>query len=107
MMHEMGEKRRRFTKEFKEEAVKLSERGDKTIRQVAADLGIHEKELHRWRREYRQARANGTRFAPGNGQARDEELEQLKREVATLRMERDLLKKAAAYFAQATASHPR
>jgi transposase-like protein len=47
MFTEMGEQRRRFTREFKEEAVKLSERGDLTIRQVAADLDMHEKALHR------------------------------------------------------------
>jgi transposase len=105
MFAEMGEKRRRFTKEFKEEAVKLSARGDLTIRQVAADLGIHEKALHRWRREYRQSHQTGKRFAPGNGHARDAvsaELARLKKENELLRQERDILKKAAAYFAQHT-----
>jgi transposase len=102
MFAEMGEKRRRFTKEFKEEAVKLSERGDLTIRQVGADLGIHEKALHRWRRENRQSHKAGKRFAPGNGHARDVELERLKKENELLRQERDILKKAAAYFAQHT-----
>ncbi len=104
MFAEMGEKRRRFTREFKEEAVKLSERSGTTIRQVAADLGIHEKALHRWRREYRQSHKTGMRFAPGNGHARthDAELERLKKENDLLRQERDILKKAAAYFAQHT-----
>ena len=99
MSTEMGETRRRFTKEFKDEAVKLSERGDKTIRQVAVDLGIHEKELHRWRRERRQAQVTGTRFAPGNGRVRDEELERLRKENQHLRMERAVLKKALGYLA--------
>jgi transposase len=99
MFTEMGEKRRRFTREFKAEAVKLSERGDKTIRQVAIDLGIHEKELHRWRREWRQAQRLGTQFAPGNGRARDEELERLGKENQQLRLERDVLKKALGYLA--------
>lgn len=99
MSTEMSEKRQRFTREFKVEAVKLSERGDKTIRQVAADLGIHEKELHRWRREYRQAHRQGTTFAPGNGRARDEELERLRKENQQLRMEREVLKKALGYLA--------
>jgi transposase len=102
MSAEMGEKRRRFTREFKEEAVKLSERSGTTIRQVAADLGIHEKALHRWRREYRHSHKTGVRFAPGNGHARDAELERLKKENELLRQERDILKKAAAYFAQHT-----
>jgi transposase len=99
MSNEMSEKRRRFTREFKDGAVKLSERGDKTIRQVAADLGIHEKELHRWRREHRQADRQGTSFAPGNGRARDEELERLRKENQQLRLERDVLKKALGYLA--------
>jgi len=101
----MGEKRRRFTKEFKDEAVKLSERGDVSIRQVAADLGIHEKELHRWRRERRHAQATNTRFAPGNGRARDEELERLRKENQQLRLEREVLKKALGYLAPVSRSN--
>ncbi len=89
--------RRQFTREFKEEAVRLSERGDQTVRQVAADLGIREKLLHRWRSEVRASRQDGTRFAPGHGRARDEELEQLRQENQRLRLERDILKKAMAY----------
>jgi transposase len=99
MSTEMSEKRRRFTSEFKAEAVKLSERGDKAIRQVAADLGIHEKELHRWRRENRQSQKAGTTFAPGNGRSRDEELAQLRKENQQLRLEREVLKKALGYLA--------
>lgn len=64
MGHEMGETRRRFTREFKEDAVRLSERGDKPICQLAADLGIHEKVLYRWRRELRECRTDGRRLAP-------------------------------------------
>jgi transposase len=94
----MSEARRRFTREFKEEAVRLSERGDKTVRQVAIDLGIPEKMLHRWRTELRASRKNGTRFASGNGRARDEELEKLRKETQQLRLERDILKKAMAFL---------
>jgi transposase len=94
----MSQTRRRFTCEFKEEAVRLSERTDLTVRQVAADLGIPEKLLHRWRSESRASRKNGTRFAPGHGRARDEELEQLRKENQQLRLERDVLKKAMAFF---------
>ncbi len=94
----MSRVRRRFTREFKDEAVRLSERGDQTVRQVAEDLGIPEKDLHRWRAERRVSRRNGTRFAPGPGRARDEELAQLRRENQQLRLERDILKKAMAFF---------
>jgi transposase len=94
----MSQTRRRYTSEFKEEAVRLSERGDKTVRQVAEDLGIPEKMLHRWRSELRASRKHGTRFAPSNGHARDEELEKLKKENQQLRLERDVLKKAMAFL---------
>ena len=104
MSSAMGETRRRFTQEFKEEAVKLSERGDLSIRQVAANLGIHEKALHRWRREKREAHQAGTRFAPGNGRARDEELERLRKENQQLRIEREVLKKALGYLAPVSRS---
>lgn len=98
MRSEMSQTRRRFTREFKEEAVRLSQRGDKTVRQVAADLGIPEKALHRWRRQWRASVQADTRFAPGHGHPRDEELAQLRRENQQLRLERDILKKAMAFF---------
>jgi transposase len=100
MANEMSQTRRRYTREFKEEAVLLSERSDMTVRQAAKDLGIPEKRLHIWRTEIRESRKNGTRFAPGNGRARDEELGRLKRENQQLRLERDTLrvKKAMAYL---------
>ena len=76
----MSRVRRRFTREFKDEAVRLSERGDKTVRPVAKDLGIPEKDLHGWQAEQCASRQNATRFAPGPGWARNEELAQLRRE---------------------------
>jgi transposase len=88
----MSQTRRQYTREFKDEAVRLSERGDKTVRQTAQDLGIPEKMLHRWRSEKRASQHTGTHFAPGHGQARDEELERLKKENQQLRLERDALR---------------
>ena len=78
MRSEMSQTRRQFTREFKEEAVRLSERGDMPVTQVARDLGIRAKMLYRWRQEARASQEAGVRFAPGHGQARDEELERLK-----------------------------
>ena len=98
MTEEMSQTKRRFTKEFKEEAVRLSEQSDLPIRQVAANLGLHEKVLHRWRREMDPSRRSKTRFAPGKGNVRDEELERLKKENQQLRMEREILKKAMGFF---------
>lgn len=97
MAKKMSQTKRRYTREFKEEAVRLSQRGDKTVRQVAEDLGIQEKILHRWRSEWRAGQQEGTRFAPGHGHARDEELERLRKENQQLRLERDVLKKALAF----------
>jgi transposase len=90
---------RKFSKEYKENAVRLTLESDKSVRQVAEDLGIPEKLLSRWRSE--QARA-GTEAFRGHGRrtAAEEELSQLRRKVAELTMERDILKKAAAWFAK-------
>ena len=91
--------RRRFTREFKLEAVKLvSERGV-AMSQAARDLDIHENVLRKWVRELK---ADPEYAFPGQGQMKPEqaEIERLKKEVAKLKMERDILKKAAAYFAK-------
>ncbi len=98
MSNGMSQPRRRYTREFKDEAVRLSERGDQTVRQTAEDLGISEKRLHRWRSVKRASLRQGTRFAPGPGHARDEELAQLRKENQQLRLERDILKKAMAFL---------
>jgi transposase len=91
--------RRRFSREFKVEAVKLvCERGVPAS-QAARDLGIHVNVLRTWVREHR---ADPAYAFPGEGQQKAEaaEVTRLKREVARLKMERDILKKAAAYFAK-------
>jgi len=94
-----GLPRRRFTKQFKLDAVRLSEREDMSISQAAADLGVPLKMLYRWRHEFRTFADEAFR---GNGKRTTEqaELERLRRENQTLRMERDILKKAAAWFAK-------
>jgi transposase len=91
--------RRKFSREFKLEAVKLvSERGV-AVAQAARDLDLHENVLRKWVRE--QA-ADPQQAFPGKGQMKPEqlEIEKLRREVAKLKAERDILKKAAAYFAR-------
>lgn len=94
-----GMTRRRFTKEFKREAVRLSEQPDKGVHRVAADLGIPVKFLYRWR--YAVAREGEDAFrGHGHRLASESELAALRRENAELRMERDILKKAAAWFAK-------
>ena len=92
-------RRRKFSAEFKREAVAMAEIKGATVRQVAADLGIGEGLLGRWRRELRE---HGENAYVGQGQARDEEMMRLKRELAKVRQERDFLKEAAAFFAKAS-----
>lgn len=93
------EKRRKYTAEYKEQAVKLSLEPGSSVNQVAEDLGINANMLSRWRKKYDMRQNGRTRF-PGSGRPRDAELAGLQRRVRELEMERDILKKAAVYFAQ-------
>ena len=86
--------RRVFTDEFKRDAVRLAqERGNTS--EVARDLGIHESVLSRWKKQLRTAPA---RPFPGQGNPRDLELAQVKRELARLKEENEILKKAVGIF---------
>ena len=92
-------KRRAFTREFKLEAVKLVRDRGVSAAQAARDLGVRQNVLSRWVRE---AAADEQQAFPGHGQMKADqgEIERLKREIVKLRAERDILKKAAAYFAK-------
>ncbi len=92
-------RRREYTKEFKQEAVALSNEQGVTAAQVARDLGIDPALLYRWRSEMR---SDGEEAFPGKGKlnASDEEMRRLQRELDRVRMERDILKKALRVFAQ-------
>ena len=94
----MGRRRRQYTDEFKEEAVKLVLEEGMRICQVARDLGISESVLGRWVKLAREAQ--GTADEQALEISEREELERLRQEVAILRKERAILKKAAAFFAQ-------
>ncbi len=91
--------RRQFSREFKVEAVKLVKERGVSITQAARDLDIHQTMLRAWIREIA---ADSQQAFPGKGVMKPEqaEIERLKKEVAKLKMERDILKKAAAYFAK-------
>lgn len=91
--------RQKYDKAFKEQAVRLSESSEKTVTQVAEELGMHVKMLYRWRREMTAGRG-GKRAFPGHGRSRDEELATLRKKLREVELERDILKKAATYFAQ-------
>lgn len=97
----MGEQRRYHSEEFKREAVELSYSSGKTIRELANDLGIHDSLLTRWRRELK---TSGEKAFPGHGVQKltpqEEENLRLKRELAIVTEERDILKKAVAIFSK-------
>ena len=91
-------KRRKFTKEFKAEAVRLCRVGDRSIGQIARDLELTETALRAW---YKQAAVDGGQIATGALTTPErEELSRLRREVKRLEMEREVLKKATAFFAK-------
>ncbi|AGM40502.1 ISxac3 transposase [Spiribacter salinus M19-40] len=99
----MGQKRRRFSRELKEEAVELASRPDVTIKDVANDLGIHRSVLERWCRASNTA---GEDSFPGKGQPREKGVARLRRELARVRKEQDFLREAAAFFASASPAVP-
>ncbi len=91
--------RRKFSREFKLEAVKLVTQRGVSVPQAAKDLDVHENVLRKWVRELREAPQEAF---PGQGKQKvqDAEIARLRKEVAKLKMERDILKEAAAYFAK-------
>jgi len=93
----MATSRRPFPPEFKAEAVRLARTSGKSLRQVAMDLGLSNQTLGIWVRED-QSRPAGS---PLSGDERTE-LVELRRRVKVLETEREILKKAAAFFAQET-----
>jgi transposase len=90
--------RRKHSREFKVEAVRLVRERGVTVAQAARDLDLNQTLLRRW---VQQFVADPKEAFPGQGQQKpeDAEITRLRREVARLKMERDILKKAAAYFA--------
>jgi transposase len=92
------EKSKTYTAEFRESAVKLAIESEHTVAQVARDLGVNENTLHTWISKYSQR--SQTPKAERSDEHLYDELKRLRREVSRLTEERDLLKKAAAYFAK-------
>ena len=87
--------RRKHTNEFKMEAVRMAQRGDMPVTQVARNLGIHDSLLHKWIKQFGK-KPDGSQVTANE----HEELIRLRRENRILKEERDILKKAAAYFAK-------
>jgi transposase len=93
--------RRRFDQQFKADAVRLSGEGGKTVAEVARNLGVSRNQLDRWRRQLRATTSVQAAF-PGNGNLGTDkkELEELRRELARVKEEREILKKAMAVFSR-------
>jgi len=91
--------KRTYTKEFKEEAVKLVEEQDVSIKQAATELGISQSALRKW---INASQNKGERAFPGSGNLNpeDRKVRDLEKKVRLVEMERDILKKAVAYFAK-------
>lgn len=95
------QKRQTFSKEFKLEAVRLLETMGKPAADIARELGVRRNQLYKWQE---QLRAKGDDAFPGKGYRteKDDEIARLKRELERVKEERDILKKAAQYFARET-----
>lgn len=95
----MGAKRRRFTREFKLEAVRMAQRPGVTNTEVAQELGISVESLYRWMRAFE---ADPEEAFPGQGnmQSSTKELVRLRRQVKRLEVENTFLKKVSVYFAK-------
>ncbi len=90
-------RRKRYSAEFKREAIRRASEEGVTDVLVAEELGINSRQLRRWRDAVKR---DGENAFPGHGEAHDPELMRLKRKLAKVEQERDFLKEAAAYFAK-------
>lgn len=87
----------RYSAEFKREAILRATEEGMTVKAVCDELGISARQFQRWRNELELL---GKDAFPGKGKTRDQELADLKRELAKVKKERDFLKEAATYFAK-------
>ena len=90
-------KRKSFTAEFKREAVRLLETSQKPAADLARELGVRRNQLYKWKEHLSK---RGAQAFPGTGKRATDELARLRKELEQVREERDILKKAAAYFAK-------
>jgi transposase len=88
---------KRYSREFKLEAVRLASLGEKPKAQIARDLGIRVNQLRKWRLDFELEERIG---APKPAVTAEDDMRGLRRENARLREEIELLKKAAIYFAR-------
>ena len=90
-------RRKRYSTEFKREAIRRCKEPGVTAVLVAQELGISTRQLRRWQEAIE---SHGDKAFPGEGRARDEEMMHLKRKLVKVEQERDFLKEAVVYFAK-------
>lgn len=95
----MAKKQKRYTEEFKREALELAAHGEMSLWQIERDLGITAGLLYKWRSRYQVDGSKGTVKA-SEGREVEAELRRLKRELEVVKQERDILKKAIQVFSQ-------
>jgi len=95
-----GARRERYSLQFKREAVRLLELGEQSAAEIARSLGIRRNMLYKWREQLAVSEAAVVRRAGRPRKEEESEVSRLKRELAKMTEERDILKKAAAYFAK-------
>jgi len=97
----MSKRQARHTEAFRRETVKLLESSGKSVAELAREMGIHEKSLYRWRKQYGSAVGPGENGISDSSVAELEaELKRLRRELEVVRQERDILKKAISIFSR-------
>jgi len=95
-------KTKAYSESFRKEAVRLADLPDRTAADVARELGIHVGQIYNWRTQFNKLSKGQFTVADGTNYSKEEivEIRKLKKEIATLKEERDFLKKATAYFAK-------
>jgi transposase len=93
-------RRKRYTTEFKQEAVRLLNSDPRSGREIARELGVQQAMLYRWQRELQGGPKAIGSAAEALSASEREELRRLRKENDQLRMEREILKKATAFFAK-------
>lgn len=93
-------KRKRFTPDFKQEAVRMMINSDKSAADIARELKIHRNQLYKWKEQLGNGVARASHTAQGRSSNGTNELTRLRQELQRVKEERDVFKKAAAYFAK-------
>ena len=95
-------KTKAYSESFRKEAVRLADLPDRTAADVARELGIHVGQIYNWRTQFNKLSKGQFTVADGTNYSKEEivEIRKLIKEIATLKEERDFLKKATAYFAK-------